>query len=93
MPKMAVDTNEIIGAAIALVVIGVVAGVGILILTNIGNSPEIANNTNAQQALSNSQNGIVNLTTLLGVAGIVVVAGFILWIIMRSFVPSQGSMG
>ena len=92
---MAVNTNEIIGMAIALVVIGVVAGVGILILTNIGNSPSIANNTNAQTAINNSSTGILNLTTLLGVAGIVVVAGFILWIIMRSFVPGgrQGNMG
>ena len=90
---MAVTTNEIIGMAIALVVIGVVSGVGILILTNIGSQDIVANNTNAQTAINNSQTGIVNLTTLLGVAGIVVVAGFILWIIMRSFVPSQNRMG
>ncbi len=91
---MAVSTNDIIGMAIALVVIGVTAAVGVLILSQIGSNSAIANDTDAQTTITNSKGGIVNLTTLLGVAGIVVVAGFIIYIIMRSFGnPGAGAKG
>ena len=67
--------------ATILVIVGVTVGLGSLILGEIGNVSEIQSDSDAQDALSKSKQGISNLGTFLPIIGLVIGAIVVLRII------------
>jgi hypothetical protein len=78
---MALAPESMVGYAIVLVIVGVVAAVGAVILGNLGQNSAIANDTEAQQIISNSKGGLTNMTSLLGVVGITIAAVIVIGIV------------
>ncbi len=70
-----------IGFGIGIVVLGVVVAIGAVILTSLGSNSVIANDTVAQGIISNAKDALTNMSSLMGIAGLVVIAAFIIGLV------------
>lgn len=70
--------NFLLGIGIGLTVLGIIFAIGAVVLAELGNNSVVSGDANATTVVTNAKEGLVNATSLLGVLGLIAVAGAVI---------------
>jgi len=72
------DMNYLLGIGVALTLLGIIFATGAVVLATFGNTSIVVGDADASSIITNAKAGLVNATSLLGVLGLVAVAGAVI---------------